>query len=200
MAKGSCRIVAIEHLTLDGVYQAPARADEDTRDGFKHGGWAMAGNDPKMQEVIGTYMSGGWSLLAGKTTYEDLYEGWPVRQPSSPMTQALTSVHKFVASHDSHYKLPWQNSTLLAGEATETVAELKKNHDKALIIFGSGVLVRSLMQRGLVDELVLMIHPLVLGEGRRFFDNGAPLTKLISAGEVTTDGGVIIATYRINSQ
>jgi len=188
--------VAIEHVTLDGVYQAPARADEDTRDNFKHGGWSNPGNHPKMQEVIGKYMTGGWSLLAGKKTYEDLYEGWPVRQPQSPMTQALTSVQKFVASHDPNYPLPWLHSTLLAGNATETVAQLKNEHDKTLVIFGSGVLVRSLMQPGLIDELVLMIHPLVLGEGHRFFDKETPFTKLKLADQITTDTGVIIATYR----
>jgi dihydrofolate reductase len=195
MAKESCKVVAIEHLTLDGVYQAPARHDEDTRDGFKNGGWAMAGNDPKMQEVIGKYMGDGWSLLAGSTTYEDLYEGWPKRQPSSPMTQALTSVQKFVACHDSNYKLPWENSTLLAGDATGTVAKLKKEHDKTLVIFGSGVLVRSLMQHSLIDEFVLMIHPLVLGEGCRFFDDKTPFTKFKLTGVVTTDTGVMVATY-----
>ncbi|WP_179414397.1 dihydrofolate reductase family protein [Mucilaginibacter sp. E4BP6] len=195
MIKESCKVVAIEHLTLDGVYQAPARIDEDVRDGFKHGGWSKAGNDPKMQEVIGKQMSGGWSLLAGRTTYEDLYEAWPIRQPASPMTQALTSVKKFVACHDSNYKLSWENSTILAGEASETVAKLKKEHGKTLVIFGSGMLVRSLMQHGLVDEFVLMIHPLVLGEGRRLFDNETLFTNFNLTNAVNTNTGVIIATY-----
>lgn len=195
MAKKSCKVVAIEHLTLDGVYQAPGRSDEDIRDGFKHGGWAMAGDDPKIQEVIGKCMGGGWSLLVGRTTYEDLYEGWPIRQPSSPMTQALTSVQKFVTCHDFNYKLPWENSTLLTGDATETVANLKEEHDKTLVIFGSGVLVRSLMQRELVDEFVLMIHPLVLGEGHRFFGDKNLFTKFKLADAITTETGVMVATY-----
>jgi len=74
-----CKVVAVEHLTLDGVYQAPARRDEDDRGGFEHGGWSAAADDPEMQKAIGGYMSKGWSLLVGKTTYEDLYEGWQVR-------------------------------------------------------------------------------------------------------------------------
>lgn len=155
-------IVAIEHLSLDGVYQAPARADEDTRNGFKHGAWSRASDDPQMQQIIAKYMKGGWSLLAGTTTYQDLYEGWHVRQPSHPMTQALTQTHKFVTSRNAAFQLPWENSTLLAGDATTTVAKLRGEHTKTLIVFGSAVLVRSLMQRGLVDEFVLMIHPLVL--------------------------------------
>ena len=118
-----------------------------------------------------------------------------MRQPDSPMTHALTGIQKFVASHQSDYKLPWQNSTLLAGDATETVAKLKKEHDKKLVIFGSGVLMRSLMEQDLVDEFLLMIHPLILGKGRRLFDATTRLTKLKLATTVTTDSGVMIATY-----
>ncbi len=199
MANESCKVVAIEHITLDGVYQSPARPDEDTRDNFKYGGWSIANNDPKMQVAIGKHMGSGWSLLVGKTTYEGIYEGWSVRQPASPMTQALTSVQKFIVSHDPNYKPLWDNSTLLAGDAAQTVAKLKSEHDKTLIIFGSGVLVRSLIQHGLLDELVLMIHPLVLGEGYRFFD-GASYTKLKLADNIVTDTGVVITTYQLISE
>jgi len=191
------KVVAIEHLTLDGVYQAPARQDEDVRDGFQYGGWSIASSDPKMQETIGNYIAGGWSLLAGRVTYEDLFEGWSVRQPSSPMTKALTNVQKFVACHDSDAQLPWENSTLLAGEATEAVAKLKKEHDKTLVVFGSGMLVRSLMKHDLVDEFVLMFHPLVLGKGRRFFDEDTPFTKFKLASESMTNTGVVVAIYQL---
>lgn len=190
---GVARIVAIEHLTLDGVYQAPARADEDIRNGFEHGGWGNPGSDPKMQEVIGSYMVGGWSLLAGRMTYEDLYEGWAVRRPASPMTRALTDARKFVVSHDTGYALAWENSTLLAGEVQ--VRELKQNHDKTLVMFGSGNLLRTLMRRGLVDELTLMIHPLVLGEGLRLFETGQSPSRLKLSSQVATETGVAILTY-----
>jgi len=190
------KIVAIEHVTLDGVYQAPARADEDTRDGFTHGGWSLSGDDPKMQQVIGSCMSGGWSLLVGRTTYEDLYEGWQMRQPSNPMTKALRNTAKFVVTRQAECALPWENSKRLSGEGSETVAKLKREHEKNLIVFGSGVLVRSLMRSALVDELVLMIHPLVLGTGRRFFEE-ASLAKMTLLNEIATESGVIVATYRI---
>lgn len=190
------KVVAVEHLTLDGVYQAPARADEDTRDSFEHGGWSNGRDDPQMQQIIGRQMKDGWSLLAGTTTYEDLYEGWHVRQPSHPMTKALTQAQKFVTSRNPHYKLRWERSTLLAGDATETVAKLKGDHGRALIIFGSGVLVRSLMARGLVDEFLLLIHPLVLGKGRRFFDESTSFAELRLVEEVKTSSGVMIATYQ----
>lgn len=195
MANNTTRIVAIEHLSLDGVYQAPARPDEDTRNHFKQGGWAMAGNHPSMQEFMGRYMTGGWSLLAGRTTYEDLFEGWAVRQPSSPMTQALANVQKFVVSHNPHYPLAWTHSTLLAGDPVNAIVRLKKEHGKTLVIFGSGVLVRSLMKQGLIDEFLLMIHPLVLGSGYRFFDEG--VTGNLTLKEATVTGtGVVMAIYQ----
>jgi dihydrofolate reductase len=196
MGKEPCRVIAVEHLSLDGVYQAPARSDEDTRNGFSHGGWAASGDDPEMQSVIGKYMAGGWSLLVGRTTYEDLFEGWPVRQPTSPMTKALTGVQKFVASRNADYRLPWENSTLLRGDAGDAVTRLKKDHKGDLVIFGSGVLVRSLMRAGAVDELVLMIHPLVLGEGFRLFDADSGFAKLSLCDSVPTKSGVLIAIYR----
>lgn len=196
---GSCKIVAIEHLSLDGVYQAPARADEDTRGDFRHGGWAMPGNDFKMQEAMGKCMGAGWSLLVGKTTYEDLYQAWPVSRPDNPMTQALTGVQKFVTSHDAGYHLPWDNSTLIAGDAVEKIAKLKQEHDKTLIIFGSGILVRSLMQQGLVDEFLLMIHPVVLGPGFRLFNEETSFSKFKLGESVTTATGVIIANYQLAS-
>jgi dihydrofolate reductase len=193
------KIVAIEHLTLDGVYQAPGRSDEDGRGGFQHGGWSKPTDAPETtQAAISTYMAGGWRLLAGRTTYEDLYEGWHVRQPDHPMTKALTNVQKFVASRNSKQELVWQNSTLLAGEAADAVAVLKKQGGTPLIIFGSGVLVRSLMERRLVDELVLMIHPLVLGQGQRLLDDAA-FTKLELVTAVPAPTGVIVATYRLAS-
>lgn len=195
----TAKVIAIEHVTLDGVYQAPARVDEDGRGGFGHGGWSTATDAPETtQGVIGKYMRAGWRLLVGKTTYEDLYEGWHVRQPEHPMTQALTKVQKFVASRDRTYRAAWDNSTLLEGEVSEAVAELKGQGGTPLIIFGSGVLVRSLMAKELVDEFVLMIHPLVLGEGRRLFDQ-APFAKFKLADQVKADTGVIVATYRLSS-
>lgn len=193
-------IIAIEHLTLDGVMQAPGRPDEDTRDGFEFGGWGDTGYDPEMQKTISKYMGGGWSLLSGRRTYEDLYESWHVRQPDNPMTQSLTNVQKFVASHNPRYQLSWENSALLAGDATETVGKLKKEHDKPLIIFGSGELVRSLMRCNLIDEFLLQIHPLVLGKGHRLFDNGSFFTKLSLQSTVIASTGVIITTYKPDSK
>jgi dihydrofolate reductase len=188
------KVVAVEHVTLDGVMQAPARPDEDTRGGFTHGGWAVADEDPAMQKVIGARMGSSWSLLVGRTTYEDLAGFWP-NQPPNPFTEALNRVEKFVVSN-TPLELSWQNSTQLKGDGADSVEKLKNEHDKTLVIFGSGVLVRSLMRRDLIDEYVLQIHPLVLGKGRRLFEGDSPFTKLQLVDSVSTGSGVIIATYR----
>jgi dihydrofolate reductase len=194
------KVVTIEHLTLDGVMQGPARPDEDRRDGFEYGGWAAARNDPAMQKVTGARMGSSWSLLVGRTTYEDFASFWPNQPKPNPFTEALNNVEKFVASTTLTEPLPWQNSTLLKGDAADVVAKLKKDHDKTLVIFGSGVLVQSLMRRDLIDEYVLQIHPLVLGKGRRLFPDGSPLTNFSLVDSVTTGTGVIIATYRVASE
>jgi dihydrofolate reductase len=110
-----------------------------------------------MQEVIGAHMSSAWSLLAGRTTYEHLADYWP-RQEPNPFTEALNSVRKYVASTTLTEPLPWQNSTLLGGDATDAVSRLKEELDENLVVFGSGVLVRSLLPGNLVDEFVLLTH------------------------------------------
>ena len=191
------KVVAIEHVTLDGVMQAPARPDEDTRDGFEYGGWARAGNDPAMINAMGARMGDAWSLLVGRTTYEDFAEVWPKRPPN-PFTDALNAVQKFVASTTLTEPLPWQNSTLLKGDGADAVARLKKEHDKTMVIFGSGLLVQSLARRKLIDEFVLQIHPLVLGKGRRLFSDGSSFTNFSLVDSVTVSTGVIIATYALN--
>jgi dihydrofolate reductase len=193
------KVVAIEHLTLDGVMQAPGRPDEDPRGGFQHGGWASRRQDPVMQEVMGTYMSSAWSLLAGRTTYEDFADHWPKQAPN-PFTEALNRVQKYVASTTLTSPLAWKNSTLLGGDAVDAVSRLKKELPENLVVFGSGVLVRSLLSRDLIDTLVLLIHPLVLGSGRRLFSgSGSDLSSFRMIDLTTTDTGVVIPTYQPTS-
>jgi dihydrofolate reductase len=190
------KVIAIEHLTLDGVMQAPGHPEEDPRDGFRYGGWASRAQDPAMQEVMGARMSTAWSLLAGRTTYQRFAEYWPSQEPN-PFTEALNGVRKYVASTTLTEPLPWQNSTLLSGDAADAVAVLKEEVTENLVVFGSGVLVRSLMPRRLVDELLLMIHPLTLGSGRRLFpDSGASRSAFRLVDATTTGTGVIIASYQ----
>jgi dihydrofolate reductase len=190
------KVVVIQHLTLDGVMQAPGHPEEDPRDGFEHGGWGQPGNDPAMQEVMGARMGTAWSLLLGRTTYERFADFWP-RQKPNPFSDALDQVRKYVASTTLTEPLPWVNSALLKGDAVQAVAALKEQQENNLVVFGSGVLVRSLMRAGLIDEFVLQIHPLVLGSGRRLFpEAGPPAAFRLIESVTTTTTGVIIATYQ----
>jgi dihydrofolate reductase len=188
------KVVVIEHLTLDGVMQAPGRPEEDDRDGFEHGGWAHA----RVDEVMGEGMARGGALLFGRRTYEDFFSFWP-NQTDNPYTDVLDNTRKYVASRTLKEPLPWRNSTLLDGDASEAVAKLKEVPGEDLGVLGSGQLVRSLMHRGLVDEFVLMIHPLVLGTGRRLFADGGAFAELRLTDTTTTTTGVVIARYQANA-
>jgi dihydrofolate reductase len=189
------RVVVTNSLTLDGVMQAPARPDEDVRGGFTHGGWALPYNDAVMGRVMGEGMAKGGALLLGRRTYEDFYAVWPSRT-DNPYTEVLNNAQKYVASTTLREPLPWRNSTLLKGDAAEAVAALKQQPGKDIVILGSGELAQSLMRRNLIDEYVLLIHPLILGSGRRFFADGASFAALRLVNAVTTSTGVVIATYQ----
>jgi dihydrofolate reductase len=188
------KIVATISLTLDGVMQAPGRPDEDRRGGFEHGGWAMGYHDAVMMKAMGEGMAQGADLLFGRRTYEDFFSVWPGRK-DNPFTAVLDNARKYVASRTLHEPLPWQNSTLVAGEAAETVARLKATPGKDLVVLGCGDLMQTLMRTGLVDSYVLLIHPLVLGQGRLLFAADGPRRALRLVKGVTTTTGVWIATY-----
>ena len=164
-------LTVFNSLTLDGVMQAPGRPDEDTRGGFAHGGWAA----PYMDEVIGRVAAQGMAdagpLLFGRRTYEDFYSFWP-HQTGNPFTEVLDSSQKYVASRT------------------------KQEPGKDLTVLGSGELVQALRRHDLVDQYVLLLHPLVLGSGRRMFPDGGPYAELRLVDAVPTTTGVIIATYR----
>jgi dihydrofolate reductase len=189
------RVVVFMSLTLDGVVQAPARPDEDVRGGFKHGGWAMPYADSAMGQVAGESMATTGGLLLGRRTYQDFFSVWPNRT-DNPYTEVLNNSLKYVASRTLDEPLPWKNSTLLKGDASETVASLKKRPGKDLVVLGSGELVQSLIGSNLIDEYVLLIHPLVLGSGRRLFGDGLPLATLDLIEVKTTSTGVVIARYK----
>jgi dihydrofolate reductase len=191
------RIVVVESVTLDGVMQAPGRPDEDPRDGFEHGGWAAPYTDEVMGREMGKGMAQRAGLLLGRRTYESLYAYWP-KQPedSNPYTAVLNNVPKYVASRTLTEPLPWMNSTLLEGDAMAAVGRLKEQPEGPIVVLGSGELVQALQRHDLVDEYVLLIHPLVLGSGRRLFPDGSSLARLRLTDAVTTTTGVVIGTYQ----
>ena len=191
------RVIVVNHLTLDGVMQAPSGPDEDRREGFPHGGWAVPYQDEVMGRVMGEHMAAaeGGALLFGRWTYESFYAYWP-HQTDNPFTPVLNARQKYVASTTLSEPLPWENSTLLRGDAATAVAQLKRERDGDLAVLGSGRLVQSLLRADLVDELLLTISPLVLGTGQRLFPDGGAPARFQLADTTTTTTGVIIATYR----
>jgi dihydrofolate reductase len=188
------RLVAIDHLTLDGVMQSPGGRDEDPRGGFEHGGWAARGNDDVMLRKMQEGMSGSGSMLFGRFTYEAFYAYWP-HQTNNPYTDVLDRARKYVASRTLSDPLPWENSTLLGGDVAEAVAKLKEPPGPDIVVLGSGDLLQTLMRHDLVDRYVLMIHPLVLGSGRRLFGDGTAPRRLRLTDCVTTTTDVTISTY-----
>jgi dihydrofolate reductase len=190
-------VVVVNHLTLDGVMHAPAAVDEDARDGFSHGGWSVPYGDQVMGEFMGNRMAdGAGAMLFGRWTYESLRRAWTDRTDDNPFTDVLNKAQKYVASTTLEEPLPWMNSTLLKGDAADAVAELASRSAENLTILGSATLVQSLMARDLVDELVLMIHPLVLGSGRRLFSDHGTYAAFELTDSIPTTTGVQIVTYR----
>jgi dihydrofolate reductase len=189
------RITVLNHVTLDGVMQAPGRPDEDVRGGFAHGGWATAAQDEVMGRFLGRRMAAGsGALLLGRQTYTDFANVWPQR-PESPYSAVLDNAQKYVVSTTLSEPLPWRNSTLLKG--VDDVAALKREPGPDLGVMGSGRLIRTLARESLIDEYILMIYPLVLGSGLRLFSEEQPEAALRLRDSVTTSTGVIIATYSV---
>jgi dihydrofolate reductase len=184
------KIVAYTSVTLDGVMQAPGRPDEDRRGGFEHGGWAIPYADPVMWEDMGK----AGSVLLGRRTYEDFYGFWP-KQTNNPFTEQLNNIRKYVASTTLKEPLPWSNSVLLKGDLLDAVAEIRAESGKEVVVLGSGEFLQSLMRANLIDEYVLLIHPLVLGSGQRLFRNRNPVTAMRLVDTKTASTGVVIATF-----
>jgi dihydrofolate reductase len=190
------KVIVMNWVTLDGVMQAPGRPDEDTRDGFAHGGWGIPYGDEATVAKIGKQLTERTGKhhewLFGRWSYEQLLATWNAR--GGPFKDALNNAPKYVASTNQLAKLEWPNSRLLHGDVPAVVAELKQSADTDLVIMGSGVLIRSLMAADLIDEYLLMIAPLVLGTGRRMFAEGVQASlRLLDSTPTST--GALITTY-----
>ena len=185
-------VIVANMVSLDGVMQGPGRPDEDTRDGFAHGGWGVPYSDEAMVAKMGERMGDDRAFLFGRRTYEQLLSSWNAR--GGPFMDALNTAPKYVASSNPATKLDWPNSTLLHGDLPAAVANLKQSLSANLVIMGSGVLIGSLMAADLIDEYLLMIAPVVLGTGRRLFAGRTHATlRLVDSNATST--GVLIATY-----
>ena len=177
------KVVAVELVSLDGVIESPEE-------------WAFAYSNDEMEEANAAGMAASDALLLGRVTYEGLAAFWPNQPGGTPMVDYINSVAKFVVSRTLQEPLEWNNSTLVEGdEFAEGVAELKRQPGKDITIIGSGALVRSLLGEGLLDELRLMVHPVVLGGGKRLFEEGDRKSlELVESRAFAT--GVLYLTYR----
>jgi dihydrofolate reductase len=183
------KIVVVENVTLDGVMQSPGTED-DTRGGFTHGGWAAPYADPVLAETLGRGVAADNAMLFGRRTYEFMRRSWGGRTDGNPFTGVLERKRKYVVSR-SRTEPTWINSTAL-----DDIAALK-GIEKDLVVLGSGELVRSLAEAGLVDRYTLLLHPLTLGRGMTLFGDLGVRLELEET--VVTGTGVIIAFYRPGS-
>jgi dihydrofolate reductase len=188
-------VSVFNHLTLDGVMQAPGSPEEDRRGGFEHGGWSVPYGDEVLWERVGSGMREDGALLLGRRTYEAFAAIWPHQPDDAPFARVMNRYRKHVASRTLSGPLEWSNSTLLEGDAAGAVARLKEQDGPDLVVLGSGELIRSLMPHGLIDRYLLTIHPLVLGGGIRLFTDDAPCAALRLVDVTPTTTGVLIASY-----
>jgi dihydrofolate reductase len=192
------KVIASEFITLDGVVQAPMYADEDTDGGFPHGGWHAPYADEAFMRWVTENVSGAGGYLFGRRTYENFAAYWPTApEEEQVLAQPLSTRPKYVASTTLAEPLPWQNSTLLRGDVAEAVAALKQEEGGYLLAIGSTKLVQTLLEHGLVDELRLIIDPVIVGGGKRLFRDDGALRQFRLADSRVTSTGAIIATYAL---
>jgi dihydrofolate reductase len=186
-------VLAITHVTLDGVMQAPGGPEEDRSNGFTHGGWAMGFNDEAGGQALSEVMADEFDLLLGRRTYEIFAGYWP--KQNNPIATAFNKATKYVASRTLS-RLDWKNSHRLGDDLVNELRRLKSSDGPALHVWGSGELLQTLMAAELVDEQRLWVYPVVLGEGKRLFRNGLPPRSFSLIATRSTPSGVLLNTYR----
>ncbi|MGZ9932654.1 dihydrofolate reductase family protein [Streptomyces sp. NC-S4] len=192
------RIVITEFISLDGVVQAPGGQGEDNDGGFAHGGWSHPFFDP---EVVGgsftEAVENAEALLFGRRTWQTMAAAWPERA-GDPFADRMNSLPKYVVSQSlGEADLAWDNTTLIAGDkAVDRIRELREAEGGDVVVMGSPTLVRTLLAEGLVDELRLMVMPVLLGGGKSIFpaDGGLRTLELVST--AISPAGVHVCTYR----
>jgi dihydrofolate reductase len=189
------RIVVSEFLTLDGVMQAPGDPNEDRSGGFDKGGWQLTYFDDIFGNVMMDAFAATGGMLLGRLTYENFAAHWPKQPADDPFAATMNGLEKYVVSTTLTEPLAWQNSTLIKDDVAGEVAKLKAGTGKEIQVIGSGQLVQDLIRHDLVDAYRLMIHPLVLGTGKRLFRDGTAPTRLRLVDSKPTTTGVLILTY-----
>ena len=187
------KILAATFLSLDGVMQAPGGPDEDRSGGFAMGGWIVNYWDDATEKVIADAMGEPFDLLLGRKTYDIFASYWP-HLPDDPIGKAFNACTKYVATR-SGKAFDWNNTVALRGDVAAEIAALKASDGPTLLIQGSGDLIQTLLANDLIDELRLMIFPLLLGPGKRMFGEGVHPVALKLTHSAVSSKGVVIATY-----
>ena len=185
------KIIVLEHISLDGVIQAPGGPDEDTSGGFAHGGWIAPYADAQLGTVLRRQMNLPFDLLVGRKTFDIWAPYWPLHADAWPGVNAAT---KYVASNTltAH---TWQPSVFLSGDVADKVAKLKQQPGPDLHVWGSGHLIQTLIKHDLVDVFWLMIYPITLGAGKRLFADGTLPRAFKVTDSLVTSKGVIVVNY-----
>jgi dihydrofolate reductase len=188
------KLTAAVFLSLDGVMQAPGGPDEDPSGGFRFGGWTAPFADESASAPMAKYLiDPEYDLLLGKRTYDIFAAYWPYNR-DNVIGEKFQRINKYVLTH-SDETLGWENSQRLSGDTAETVAELKQTDGRDLLIQGSSTLYVPLLGAGLIDRLVLMTYPVVLGAGKRIFDGSQKPGALRLVDQFVSNRGVVFATY-----
>jgi dihydrofolate reductase len=187
------KLIAAAFVSLDGVMQAPGGPEEDPTGGFRHGGWTAQHWDGAMGEAMGEAFATPFDLLLGRRTYEIFAAHWPFTEEEP--AALFNSITKYVATSEAG-PLAWQNSVKLEGDVPTAVARLKEGDGPDLLTQGSSVLVRALLAAGLVDELSLMVFPVLLGTGKRWYGEDAQAGDWEMLSSRTSTTGVIMSRYR----
>lgn len=187
------KIIAATFVSLDGVMQAPGGPEEDPAGGFKFGGWTFHYWDDAMGAFMGETFTKPFDLLLGRKTYDIFAAHWPY-QDNDPIAESFNAVTKYVATH-RHDTLTWNNSQSLGDDVVATLRKLKREDGPDLLIQGSSDLIQTLLANDLIDEINLLIFPLVLGKGKRLFGNGTMPSALKLTRSQASSTGVIMATY-----
>ncbi len=184
----------IEHISLDGVIQSPGGHDEDRDDAFAHGGWIVPHADPAIRDAIDAAQGDSFDLLLGRRTY-DIWSGhWP-QITNHPFARCFNAATKYVATHRPS-NLGWGPVQALGSDIVAAVRDLRAGPGPDLLVWGSSTLTPLLLEQGLVDEVVLLVYPVLLGRGKRFFADGFEPHGLALLGTQATASGVMISTYR----
>lgn len=188
------KLIVAEHISLDGVIQAPGGPDEDPSGVFRLGGWIVPYADKAIGQAVQDLHSQPFELLLGRRTYDIWAAYWPHVQAGNFIADLFNSVPKHVATHRAD-TLGWRNSHALKGDLADAVRALKRHDGANLLAWGSGDMLHQLLAAGLVDELQLLIYPVVLGRGKRLFDDNAQASAFTLAHSASTLGGVLVTRY-----